>query len=132
MLHATGWRDLYACRVRRRSPASPLSSFRRAAEPPASFERTETRERCTNYTPTRRPFFGELHLHTVYSADAATVTTRNTPFDAYRYARGEKVGLPPFVDTRTVKVSDAQPATGAVSAHPYCLPPTPASTPPRA
>ncbi len=94
-----------------------------AADPPPPFERTENRERCANYTPTRQPFFGELHLHTVYSADAATVTTRNTPFDAYRYARGEKVGLPPFVDTRKVKVSDAQPATGGVSAHPYCLPP---------
>ena len=94
-----------------------------AAEPPLPFERTENRERCANYTATRQPFFGELHLHTVYSADAATVTTRNTPFDAYRYARGEKVGLPPFIDTRKVKTSDAQPATGGVSAHPYCLPP---------
>src|SRR6185436_12258702 len=97
--------------------------FTSAAEPAPPFERTENRERCANYTVTRQPFFGELHLHTVYSADAATVTTRNTPFDAYRYARGEKVGLPPFVDTRKVKGSDAQPATGGVSAHPYCLPP---------
>ena len=94
-----------------------------AAEQPPPFERTENRERCANYTATRQPFFGELHLHTAYSADAATLATRNTPFDAYRYARGEKVGLPPFVDTRTVKVSDAQPATGGVSAFPYCLPP---------
>jgi len=94
-----------------------------AAEAPPPFERTEDHPRCANYTATRQPFWGELHLHTVYSADAATVTTRNTPFDAYRYARGEKVGLPPFVDTRQVKVADAQPATGGVSAHPYCLPP---------
>lgn len=97
--------------------------FSAAAEPPPPFERTEDRERCANYTATRQPFFGELHLHTAYSADAATLATRNTPFDAYRYARGEKVGLPPFVDTRTVDVSDAQPATGGVSAFPYCLPP---------
>ena len=91
--------------------------FIAAAEPPPPFERTENRERCANYTATRQPFFGELHLHTQYSADAATLSTRNTPFDAYRYARGEKVGLPPFVDTRAVKVSDAQPATGGVSAY---------------
>ncbi len=94
-----------------------------AAEPSPPFQRTETREACANYTPTRQPFFGELHLHTQYSADAATLSTRNTPFDAYRFARGEKVGLPPFVDTRKIRPSDAQPPVGGVSAHPYCLPP---------
>src|SRR5688500_9101609 len=100
-----------------------------AASPPASaaelapFPRTENREACSHYTPTRQPLFGELHLHTQYSADAATLTTRNTPFDAYRFAKGEKVGLPPYVDTRPIASSDAPPATGGVSAHPFCLPP---------
>jgi hypothetical protein len=88
------------------------------------FTRTEQRASCANYQPLRQPFFGELHLHTQYSADAATLDTRNTPRDAYRFARGEKVGLPPFVDTRTGDEPDTAPnGTGDVSSHPYCLPP---------
>ncbi len=74
-------------------------------------------------TPTRQPLFGQLHLHTQYSADAATVSTRNTPREAYRFAKGEPVGLAPFYDTRLVRTSDDQPPVGGVSAHPYCLPP---------
>src|SRR5437764_7531207 len=88
------------------------------------FTRTEQRASCANNQPLRQPFFGELHLHTQYSMDAATLDTRNTPRDAYRFARGEKVGLPPFVDTRTGDEPDtATNGTGAVSPHPYCLPP---------
>jgi hypothetical protein len=95
----------------------------RAEEPKPPFETTEERPRCAHYTATRQPFFGELHVHTQYSADAASLDTRNTPRDAYRYARGEKVGLPPFIDTRQVAASDTEPPVGGVSAHPYCLPP---------
>jgi hypothetical protein len=91
-----------------------------AAEP---FLRTEDRPRCSHYTPTRQPLFGQLHLHTQYSADSATVSTRNTPREAYRFAKGEPVGLAPFYDTRLVRTSDDQPPVGGVSAHPYCLPP---------
>ena len=96
-----------------------------AGAPP--FRITEQREQCLSYQPLRQPFFGELHLHTEYSADAATLDTRNTPRDAYRFARGDVVGLPPFVDTRTAaeKQQDAAAANGSsppVSAHPYCLP----------
>ena len=50
--------------------------------------------RCANFQPTRQPFFGELHVHTQYSMDAANLDTRNTPRDAYRFAKGEKVGIP--------------------------------------
>ena len=80
---------------------------------------------CPNSQPSRQPFFGELHLHTQYSADAATLDTRNTPTDAYRFAKGEKLGLPPFVDTRnTIPPSDdSQPPIDGVAQHPYCLPP---------
>ena len=36
-------------------------------------------------------YFGDLHLHTRYSNDAATFGTTRTPDDAYRYAKGEAV-----------------------------------------
>ena len=87
------------------------------------FTRTEQRAACTNNNPLRQPFFGELHLHTQYSADAATLETRNTPRDAYLFAKGQKVGLPPFVDTRTSDTPPPTPSTApTVSSHPYCLP----------
>jgi hypothetical protein len=39
----------------------------------------------------RDVFFGDLHLHTAYSADAAAAGTNLLPPDAYRFAMGEEV-----------------------------------------
>jgi Protein of unknown function (DUF3604) len=66
-----------------------------AQGPTLPFERTGPGEQCANFEALRQPFFGELHLHTQYSMDAANLDTRNTPRDAYRFAKGEKVGIPP-------------------------------------
>jgi hypothetical protein len=89
------------------------------------FRRTEERPRCDHYDPLKRPFFGETHLHTAYSFDAVTLDTRNTPADAYRYAKGGVVGLPPRVDTRAQFDADAPPPERSplVAEYPYCLPP---------
>ncbi|RMD84912.1 MAG: DUF3604 domain-containing protein, partial [Candidatus Dadabacteria bacterium] len=57
---------------------------------------TERREPCATYDPLRRPFFGDLHVHTAFSQDASTQGTRNTPRDAYRFARGEPLGIQPY------------------------------------
>ena len=56
----------------------------------------ETREPCAHRDPERRPFFGDLHVHTAFSQDASTQGTRATPRDAYRFARGEPLGIQPF------------------------------------
>lgn len=51
---------------------------------------------CRNYTPERQPFFGDLHVHTALSLDANLQGTRLRPADAYLFARGEPVGVPPY------------------------------------
>ena len=59
------------------------------------------REPCSQSDPLRRPFFGELHLHTGYSMDAWVTGTTASPDDAYRFAKGEPIeirggkGIPP-------------------------------------
>ena len=58
------------------------------------FERTEQRAPCADYSPGRRPLFGDLHVHTSYSFDSYLSSQRRDPWDAYRYARGEAIVLP--------------------------------------
>jgi hypothetical protein len=61
-----------------------------------AFDRTEQREPCTERNPLRNPYFGDTHVHTTLSFDAWGQGTRNTPRDAYRFARGEAVGIQPY------------------------------------
>jgi hypothetical protein len=58
------------------------------------FERTEQRQPCSDYTATKRPMFGDLHVHTSYSFDSFVSSQRNDPWAAYRYAKGEAIMLP--------------------------------------
>ncbi len=53
-------------------------------------------EPCDHYSTERLPFFGDLHVHTKFSLDAATQQTRTTPDQAYRFARGEPLGIAPW------------------------------------
>ncbi|MCX8072929.1 MAG: DUF3604 domain-containing protein [Candidatus Binatia bacterium] len=51
---------------------------------------------CSGYTEERQVFFGDLHVHTANSFDAYTWDVRTSPADAYRFARGTPIALPPL------------------------------------
>jgi len=51
---------------------------------------------CGDHTANRQALFGDTHVHTVYSLDAYTQDVRLTPADAYDFAKGVEVGLPPY------------------------------------
>lgn len=65
------------------------------------------REDCALSVPTRQALYGDLHAHTILSFDARSYDTVLTPTEAYRFARGEVVMLPPLdggVGTRAVQI----------------------------
>lgn len=68
----------------------------------------DDREACASQNPLRNPYFGDLHVHTAVSFDAARYGTRSRPRDVYRFARGEVLDLPPYdADgnaTRTIRL----------------------------
>ena len=59
---------------------------------------TEDREVCIDRNASRNAYFGDLHIHTAYSYDARPLGTRTTPADAYRFARGEAIPIPPYAE----------------------------------
>ena len=62
----------------------------------SAYKITEQRARCDHFRDERQVFWGETHVHTAFSIDAGIQDTRNTPVDAYEYAKGKRVGLQPY------------------------------------
>ncbi len=91
-------------------PAEPrLEAPAGEAEAAAGAEQEESvAAGCRQNETLRQAFFGELHVHTRYSMDAYSWDVRATPDDAYRFAKGETIALPPLdadgKQTRTIQI----------------------------
>ena len=57
---------------------------------------SEEREKCRSYNPLKKPLFGDVHVHTSRSLDAATQDVRTTPYQAYQFAKGKRIPLHPW------------------------------------
>lgn len=60
-------------------------------------------ENCPDHSPTNNVYWGDLHVHTRYSLDASTQDTRTSPDQAYAFARGEVLGVQPWVDGKATR-----------------------------
>jgi hypothetical protein len=58
-------------------------------------ELTSTEKNSSEEMPKeRKAYFGDLHVHTTYSFDGYAFGTLATPYDAYRFAKGEAIANP--------------------------------------
>lgn len=74
-----------------------------------AFERTENREPCADHSETRKPMFGDLHVHTSFSFDSYVSSQRNEPSAAYRYAKGMPIILSDADGEQTVRAQIQRP-----------------------
>jgi len=91
------------------SPQTPPEE-EAAAPAPASTPAAESLAQagpCTNNVENGMALFGDVHVHTSYSFDAAANSTGATPADAHRYARGEAIPFFP-IDDKGVAVGTAR------------------------
>jgi hypothetical protein len=80
-------------------PSGPTPTPTATALPTATATPTdyvEAREPCADHNPLRNVYYGDLHVHTTYSFDAHAFDVGTTPDQAYRFAQGAPVALPPL------------------------------------
>jgi len=96
---------LVACNSDKKTP-STASTPTTASESLVAY--TEEREPCDCRNETKNLYFGDLHAHTRLSFDAYGYDLRVTPTQAYQFAKGGEVALPPLdsdgIGTRIVKL----------------------------
>ncbi len=80
------------------APAATDTTTAPAPEPERMVSYTETREPCADYSENRMPLFGDVHVHTSFSFDAAANSIGTTPVDAHRFAQGEAIPFWPLDD----------------------------------
>lgn len=74
-------------------PAEPVAEAGKTSVEQSPETSIEEREAAVPENPLKEAYFGETHLHTSYSLDAFIGGNRNTPEDAYRFARGEEMQI---------------------------------------
>jgi hypothetical protein len=85
-------------------PEEPAPEAEARALAPSGRPYSETREPCRDRNRLRNPYFGDMHVHTALSMDAALWDVRATPDDAHRFARGEPIDLPGSSGTRKAQL----------------------------
>lgn len=80
----------------------------RATESSLTGPYVEDRTPCAQRSRLRNVYFGDLHVHTTLSFDAYAFDVRTTPAEAYAFAQGAPVQLPPLdgfgVGTQTLAI----------------------------
>ncbi|MGB0669485.1 MAG: DUF3604 domain-containing protein, partial [Porticoccaceae bacterium] len=76
-------------------PDSPTESADKAAAETAVAAATPAGS-CDQYNENGMALFGDLHVHTSFSFDAAAISTGATPQDAHNYARGGEIPFFPI------------------------------------
>jgi len=71
-------------------------------DPELDFSSTKTNDSYRE----RNAYFGDLHVHTTYSFDGHAFGTLATPYDAYRFARGEAIKNPAGYDMQLTRPMD--------------------------
>lgn len=88
--------SLVSCEQAADSPKQAQKPATQASVASTATQSDAATTECTNNDPDRMALFGDLHVHTSFSFDAAAISTGATPVDAHRYARGEPIPFFPI------------------------------------